>query len=144
MYNRKHPSISQHQTQSGILTVNWHHEYRGEYNCPYCEQKGIESKFTWSFRSKSSLCQLRLGCNLCQKSVALTCQIPGVGRKHNPISQHQTQSGILRVYWNREYRGEYNCPECKKNRNQEHKLNNYHRNKDSVCSLVLFYKICQK
>jgi integrase len=144
MSNRKHPSISQHQTESGILKVNWHCEYRGEYNCPYCEQKNIKSKLTWSFRSKSSLCQLRLGCNSCQKSVALTCQIPGVGRKHNPISQHQTVSGILKVNWNREYRGEYNCPECKKNKNEEHKLNNYHRNKDSVCKLVLFCKYCQK
>ena len=144
MSNRKHASISQHQTESGILKVNWHYEYRGEYNCPYCEQKGIESKLTWSFRSKSSLCQLRLGCNLCQKSVALTCQIPGGSRKNNPISQHQTKSGILKVNWNREYRGEYNCPECKKNRNEEHKLNNYYWKKDSGCYLVLFCKHCKK
>lgn len=67
-----------------------------------------------------------------------------MGRKHNPISQHQTQSGILKVNWNREYFGEYNCPECKKNKNEEHKLNNYHRNQDSVCKLVLFCKVCQK
>ena len=144
MSNRKYPPISQHQTESGILKVNWNREYFGEYNCPHCEQKGQESKLTWSFRSLSSLCQLRLGCNSCQKSVALTCQIPGVGKKHNPISQHQTESGILKVNWNREYFGEYNCPECKKNKNEENKLNKYYRNETSTCKLVLFCKSCQK
>ncbi|EAZ89702.1 tyrosine-type recombinase/integrase [Crocosphaera chwakensis] len=124
----KHSPISQHQTLSGILEVDWHQEYKEEYDCPYCE----EGKLTQFFRRENRFCKLALQCNSCQKRTSLTCKVSGVGSKHSPISQHQTLDGILKVNWHQEYNKEFECPRC-----NQGKLTRYYYRNNSICNLAL-------
>lgn len=135
MSSRKYPPISVHRILNGQSKVDWGLEYNQEYNCPYCE----DGKLTNLISNKSYFCQLNLGCNSCKKTTYLTCQLPGVGIKHSPISQHQTLNGTLEVDWNREYEGEYDCPYCK-----EGKLTRFFRREMHFCKLALNCNSCKK
>ena len=135
MRKRKHPPISVHNTLHEKIEVNWELDYHQEYNCPECKN----SKLTSLRRNESNLCQLRFQCKSCKKYISLTCQRRGVGRKHNPISEHQTEHGSLKVNWKLEYKGEYNCPNCHKG-----KIDGYRRMKRTTCKLVLYCSCCQK
>lgn len=60
------------------------------------------------------------------------------------ISVHDTLQGKIEVNWDREYFGEYKCPECKKNKNEENKIDGYKQKKNTTCKLALHCKYCKK
>jgi hypothetical protein len=129
----KHSPVSQHQTLNETLKINWKQEYKEEYDCPHCE----EGKLTQFFNRGKHPCKLALECNSCKKRTFLTCQIPGVGLKHSPISQHQTLNGILKVDWHQDYQGEYNCPVC-----NQGQLTKYFYRPNSIGNLALACNSC--
>ncbi|MBW4533665.1 MAG: hypothetical protein KME09_06975 [Pleurocapsa minor HA4230-MV1] len=65
-------------------------------------------------------------------------------RKEPRISVHNTLQGKIEVNWEREYFGEYNCPKCKKNKNEENKLDGFKKKKNVTCKLALHCKYCKK
>lgn len=68
----KYSPISQHQTLNGILKIDWHQEYEGEYNCPVCNQ----GQLTKYFYRPNSIGNLALACNSCNVYTYLTCHLP--------------------------------------------------------------------
>lgn len=134
MNQRKYPPISIHPTLHGQLKVNWEKEYNNEFSCPRCQ-----SRLTNFFSVKESICQLGMGCKSCGKHICLTNQIPGAGRKHFPISIHQTLNGILKVDWREQYHNEFICPSC-----NQGQLKHFFYRKSSLCKLGLHCSICRK
>lgn len=68
----KYSPISQHQTLNGILKIDWHKEYKGEYNCPVCNK----GQLTQYFYRPNSIGNLALACNYCDVYTYLTCHVP--------------------------------------------------------------------
>lgn len=132
---RKYPPISIHPTLCVQLEVNWQQEYNNEFNCPDC-QVGKMTRFAYQ---KRTTCKFRLGCNSCGKRIHLTNKIIGMGnRKNQPISHHPTLNGVLKINWDKEYKEEYNCPEC------NHGVLRYcHCNNKSVCKFRIYCESCQ-
>ncbi|MDJ0902874.1 MAG: hypothetical protein QNJ55_29145 [Xenococcus sp. MO_188.B8] len=132
---RKYPAISVHETMVGTLTVNWKQEYKGEFICPHCQLQRLTS----FIKDKSRICKLRLKCKHCLKYTSLAKKIPGTGRKHFPISVHQTLNGTLKVNWQQEYKREFNCPSC-----NQGKLTRYEYAANNTCKLVLRCNSCNR
>jgi transcription elongation factor Elf1/integrase len=130
---KKHLPISTHQTLNGKLQVNWHLEYKNEFSCPYCDHDRLIFHHTKAIASN-----LVLDCTACKKSIYLTCSVPGIGKKHLPISTHQTLGGELQVNWYLEYKNEFSCPHCNHNRLT------FAYKKDKPCNLVLECCSCRK
>lgn len=105
---RKYLAISVHPTLHSQLKVDWDKEYNNEFICPHCNYRYLTSYY---YRQDKS-CNLVLDCNFCRKITYLTCLIPGAGRKHPPISIHQTLNGKLQVNWYLQYENEFCCPHC--------------------------------
>ena len=135
MSSRKHPPISIHDTLQGKLKVNWGSDYHQEYNCPQCKN----GKLTQLRHKHNYFCRLQLGCRSCRKATYLTCQLPGVGIKHSPVSQHQTLNRTLKINWKQEYKEEYNCPHC-----EQGKLTQFFRREKLFCKLALECNSCKK
>ena len=134
MNQRKYPPISIHRTLHGQLKVNWEEEYSNEFSCPRCQ-----SRLTNFFSVKKSICQLGMGCKSCGKHICLTNPIPGTGRKHFPISIHQTLSNILEVDWREQYHNKFICPNC-----NQGQLEHFFYRKSSLCKLCLSCNVCRK
>jgi len=64
--------ISEHQTLSGTLKVNWKQEYKGEFKCLFCNQGQITR---YKYESCTT-CKVVLSCNSCYKRASLTCPVP--------------------------------------------------------------------
>ena len=135
MTNRKHPPISVHSTLNDVLEVNWQQEYKGEFNCPYCQAQ----KVTMFHYQKKAICKLSLQCNNCQKYLSLTQKIPGSHLKYLPISSHQTLDNILKINWRLQYKNEFDSPYC-----NQGKLTKYHYLHHSTCHLALGCNSCKK
>ena len=129
---KKNMPISIHETLSGKLKINWYLEYKNEFFCPDCK-----GHLTYHY-SKSIKSNLVLNCAPCKKSIYLTCAIPGIGKKHPPISTHETLHGELKVNWYLEYKNEFSCPNC------NHDKLIYSFKKDKSCNLVLECSSCNK
>ncbi len=102
--NFKHLRISIHSTLKEKLEVNWEKEYHNEFTCPQCNQGNL-TKFRYSH---SAMCQLTLGCDACNKTIFLTCQL----RKHPVVSIHETLFNKLQIDWKEEYNNEFLCCKC--------------------------------
>lgn len=134
MSKRKHPAISIHETLFQKLTINWEKEYNSEFYCPHCQTE----KLTGLYYRKNAICKSCLVCNACGKETYLAHRIPGIGKKHLPISTHETLNGILKVNWYLEYKGEYKCPYC------HHEHLNYYFRENKACHLVMDCNSCGK
>ncbi len=132
---RKYSAISAHETISGTLKVDWEQEYKGEFICPHC----LVERLTNFQRNKKKTCQLYFRCKHCRKYTSLSNQIAGTGRTHFPISEHQTLNGTLKVNWNQEYKGEFNCPSC-----NQGQITRYNRAHSHMCKLVLNCNSCYR
>ena len=135
MTKQKKSLFSVHKTLNGELKVDWQKDYKNEFTCPNCEQENLTQ--VW-LNSKSSY-KINLRCKSCGKHTYLGC-VYAYQSKHSPISIHQTLQGELKVNWQKEYRREFICPECGKE-----KLTKVFFNKDSLCKVVFQRcKSCQK
>ena len=59
-------------------------------------------------------------------------------RKHPAISLHETLNGILEVNWEKDYKGEYSCPNC-----PQGQITNYARQSSSPHKLRLLCNMCK-
>lgn len=133
MSQRKHPAISVHPTWQGQLEVNWETEYNNEFQCPHC----FDEDLLFYYRKSKSF-RLEIRCRSCQKSTQLTCSIPGAGKRHLPISTHETLKGKLQVNWHLEYNHEFSCPHC----HHEHLIFHYYQG--TKTNLALDCTWCRK
>lgn len=132
---RKYPAISIHPTLHQPLFVDWKREYHDEFRCPHCQT----GRFTAFQYRQNATCKFSIRCNSCRKEIRLTCKVPGVERKHPPISTHPTLDGRLQINWKQEYQGEFSCPRC-----QSGQLKYFIHHKNLMCNLALKCKSCRK
>ena len=69
----QYPVISKHPTLNKVLEVDWQKEYRGEYQCPKCNNGKLLKAYNRNYQYSPGVV---LRCNLCKKRTYLTCQVP--------------------------------------------------------------------
>lgn len=135
MNQRKYPPISFHTSLNGTLEVNWENEYQGEYQCPRCNT----GRLIGLCRREHHSCRLGLKCRSCKKITYLTCELPGVRVQYQPISTHETHLGTLKVNWETDYYGKYQCPKC----HQGQLAKAYYR-QEATCEVALLCSSCHE